>query len=145
MIAEFKEFINRGNVVELAVAFVMGAAFTPIVNAIVQRVLLPGIGVLVGEPNFDRVGTFGCTPVTDAATVDPAASVVVGGQQCVGSIGAVITATVNFLLVALALFFVVRAYNRLQRRKPEQPDEPQAQAVTEEVILLREIRDALNR
>lgn len=143
MLTEFKEFINRGNAVELAVAFVMGAAFTPVVTSIVDRVLMPVIGMLFGKPNFDGIGTFGCTSIADAGAVDPAAGVVVGGEQCAGSIGAVVTASINFVLVAVALFFVVKAYNRLQRTKPEQPDEPEAEAVAEDVVLLREIRDAL--
>jgi large conductance mechanosensitive channel len=141
VIQEFKEFINRGSVVDLAVAFVMGLAFKPIIDAIVGRVLMPIIGMLVGQPNFDALGTFACEAAGSGA-IDPAAGILVGDRLCAGSIGAVITALVNFLLIALALFFVVKAYNRMQRATPEEP-EPEAEP--EDVTLLREIRDALTR
>ncbi len=118
MIQEFKDFINRGNVVDLAVAVVLGAAFTPVISAIVDSLLMPIIGAIFGQPNFDDVGVF------------------LDGQA---SLGVVITAIVNFLLVALALFFVVKAYNRLQG--PE--DVVEEEARTEEATLLAQIRDQL--
>jgi large conductance mechanosensitive channel len=121
MLTEFKEFINRGNVIDLAVAVVLGAAFAPVVDAVVSRVLMPAIALLVGQPSFDQIGTFGED----------------------GSIGAVITAVVNFLLVAVALFLVVKAYNRIQRQSPEQDTTPEPDADPDDVVLLREIRDAL--
>jgi large conductance mechanosensitive channel len=120
VIEEFREFINRGNFVDLAVGFVMGLAVAGVVTALVERLVMPLIALMVGEPNFDAIGTFGDN----------------------GSVGAVITAVVNFLLIALALFFIVKAYNRMQRRRPNVP-EPEADP--EEVMLLREIRDALQR
>jgi large conductance mechanosensitive channel len=120
VIEEFKEFINRGNFVDLAVGFVMGLAVAGIVTALVERLIMPSIALLIGEPNFDAIGTFGDN----------------------GSVGAVITALVNFLFIALALFLIVKAYNRMQRK---QPDEPEPEADPEDVALLREIRDALQR
>jgi large conductance mechanosensitive channel len=123
MIQEFKEFISRGNFVELAVAFVMGLAVAGVVTALVERLVMPLIALVVGEPNFDSIGQFACE-----------------AGECAGSVGAVLTALVNFLLVALALFFIVKAYNRMQRRRPE---EPEPEADPEEVLLLREIRDEL--
>lgn len=127
MLAEFKEFINRGNVIDLAVAVVLGAAFAPVVNAVVERLLMPLIALIVGQPNFDAIGTFAC----DDAGV------------CAGSVGAVVTAIVNFLLVALAVFLVVKAYNRMSRMSPEQDQAGEPEADPDEVVLLREIRDAL--
>lgn len=137
MLNEFRDFINRGNVIELAVAFVLGAAFNPIVTSIVDRLMMPLVGAVVGEPNFDTVGTFACSPGGD-----PATGIAVDGQVCAGSVGAVITALVNFLLVALALFFVVKAYNRFKaaNEEPEPSDKP---AEPDDVTLLREIRDLL--
>ena len=126
MVQEFKEFISRGNMVELAVAFVLGVAFQSVISTITDRVLTPLIGLLFGEPDFDTLLTFGA--------VDPET-----GMQ-VGSVGAVLTALVNFLLVGLALFLVVKAYNRMQRATPAEP-EPEAEP--DDVVLLREIRDAL--
>jgi large conductance mechanosensitive channel len=126
MLREFREFINRGSFVDLAVGFVMGAAVTGVVNAIVERLIMPLIAVAFDEPNFDSIGQFGC----------------VAGEGCAGSVGAVVTALVNFLLVAFVLFLIVKAYNRLQRSDPATP-EPEADP--EDVVLLREIRDALVR
>ena len=137
MIEEFKEFINRGNVIDLAVAVVLGAAFAPVVTSVVDRVLMPVIGLVVGEPNFDTLGTFACVEGADPATGIVDAT----GAVCSGSIGAVLTAIVNFLLVGVALFFVARAYNRLNRERPVEEPEPEAEP--EDVTLLREIRDAL--
>ena len=137
MIQEFKEFINRGNVIDLAVAVVLGAAFAPVVSSIVDRVLMPLIGVVVGQPNFDRFGTFACVDGADPAT----GIVTAAGAVCSGSIGAVLTAIINFLLVGLALFFVVKAYNRLNRQRPVEEPEPEAEPA--DIVLLREIRDAL--
>jgi large conductance mechanosensitive channel len=118
VIQEFKEFINRGNFVDIAVGFVMGLAVAGVVTALVERLIMPLIALAVGEPNFDAIGTFGDN----------------------GSIGAVITALVNFLLIALALFLIVKAYNRMQRTQPE---EPEPEADPDDVVLLREIRDEL--
>lgn len=139
MIQEFREFINRGNVIDLAVAFVLGVAFKPIIDALVDRVLMPAIGRLVGQPNFDTVGTFACEDLPASGAAE--GLIITGGQQCAGSVGAVLTATVSFLLIAMALFFVVKAYNRMQRKGPV--DEPEPEAEPEEVVLLREIRDSL--
>jgi large conductance mechanosensitive channel len=128
VIAEFKEFINRGSFVELAVGFVMGIAFQSVISALTERVITPAIAMVFGQPDFDTLLTFG--------TIDPETG------MPVGSVGAVLTALVNFLLVAFALFLVVKGYNRLQRRDPE---EPEPEADPEDVVLLREIRDALRQ
>jgi large conductance mechanosensitive channel len=134
MIREFKDFINRGNVVDLAVAVVLGAAFSPVVAAVVDRVLMPLIGLVFGEPNFDAVGTFACQPAAEGVE-----GIAVGDQVCAGSLGAVLTAITTFVLVGFALFLVVKAYNRLQG-----PEEEVATGPTE-VDLLTEIRDTLQR
>lgn len=137
MLQEFREFINRGNVVELAVAFVLGVSFKPIIDALVDRVLMPVVGLVVGRPNFDTVGTFACDPA-----LDPTTNIVTASTVCAGSIGAVVTAAINFVLIAFALFFVVKAYNRMQRVEPA---EPEPEADPDDVALLREIRDHLAR
>jgi large conductance mechanosensitive channel len=132
VIAEFREFISRGNMVELAVAFVLGVAFQSVVSAITGRVLTPLIAWVFGEPNFDTVLTFGAV---DPETGIPA-----------GSIGSVLTALLNFLLVAIALFLIVKAYNRFQRREEAvAAAPPDAEVESEDVVLLREIRDALTQ
>jgi large conductance mechanosensitive channel len=105
------------------VGFVMGVAVTGLVQTIVGRLIMPLIGLVFGEPDFDNVLTFGPAGEDGAP---------------VGSVGAVITATVNLLLIALVLFLIVRAYNRMQRARTEEPEvEP------DDVVLLREIRDEL--
>lgn len=102
MIREFKEFVSRGNLVDLAVGFIMGVAFTGVVTAFTD-VVLGTIGYLVGgDVSFDRFG-------------------VPRGDQIVIPYGRFLTALVNLLLVALVLFFVVRAYNRFLRRNEETP------------------------
>jgi large conductance mechanosensitive channel len=126
MVGEFREFINRGNFIDLAVGFVMGVAVTGVVQTIVARLIMPLIGLLFGEANFDNLLTFGDAVGEDGVPI--------------GSLGAVLTAVVNFLLVALVLFLIVRAYNRMQR---SEPDEPEPEADAEDILLLREIRDAL--
>ncbi|MFO7776890.1 MAG: large conductance mechanosensitive channel protein MscL [Nitriliruptoraceae bacterium] len=128
MIAEFKEFISRGNMVEMAVAFVLGVAFQSVISAITDRVLTPLIAWVFGEPDFDSVLTFG--------VVDPETGVPTG------SVGAVLTALLSFFLVAVALFLIVKAYNRLQRQGDSTEPEPEAEPA--DVVLLREIRDALS-
>jgi len=128
VIAEFKEFISRGNMVEMAVAFVLGVAFQSVISAITGRVLTPLIAWIFGEPDFDALLTFGA--------VDPETGLPTG------SVGAVLTALLSFFLVAVALFLVVKAYNRLQRQGDSTEPEPEAEPA--EVVLLREIRDALS-
>lgn len=131
MLQEFKDFVSKGNVIDLAVAVVLGAAFAPVIGSVVDRILMPLIGMIVGQPNFDALGTFACDAESTAEGL-------ING--CAGSIGAVITALVNFLLVGLALFLVVKAYNSMQA-PPEAPAE--APAEPDDVVLLREIRDSL--
>lgn len=124
MLKGFKEFISRGNAIDLAVGMVIGAAFTAVVTALVTNVINPLIGGLFGEQNFDDVFQF----TVGTATVKP---------------GTVITALVNFLLVAFALyFFIVLPMNALaaRRKKEEEAETPE---VSEDVQLLSEIRDLL--
>ncbi|MFO7548472.1 MAG: large conductance mechanosensitive channel protein MscL [Acidimicrobiia bacterium] len=130
MIREFREFINRGNLVDIAVGFVMGVAFTAVVTTLTTRVVSPLIGLVFDVSGLENLWTFG--------PVDPATGV----PQ--GSVGALLAALLNFAIVALVIFLVVRAYNasraRWEKEQEEAPEEP-----TEDTILLREIRDALNR
>jgi large conductance mechanosensitive channel len=122
VIKEFKEFISKGNVVDLAVAVIIGAAFALIVQAFVKSLLMPLIAAIFGKnPSFDDyVVTINNTPI---------------------QYGSLLTAIVNFLIIAFALFLIVKAINRFQAmRKSEEEKEEE---VEEEVELLREIRDLL--
>ena len=135
MVSEFKEFIARGNVVDLAVGVVIGAAFGKIVTAFVDKIIMPPIGLLVGGVDFSKWAW-----TLKEATVDAAGKEV--PAVAIG-IGEFLNTVVQFIIVAFAIFMVVKALNRLSRKKAE--PEPAPAAPPEDVLLLREIRDALKR
>ena len=127
---EFKEFAVKGNVIDLAVGVIIGAAFGKIVTALVDNVIMPPIGLLIGGVDFaDWAWTLKEASV-DAAG-NPVAAVSIG-------IGSFLNAVIQFLIVAFAIFIAVKAMNRLSRK-----EEPAPAAPTEDVLLLREIRDSL--
>lgn len=128
MIQEFKEFVNKGNLVEIAVAFVMGVAFADVVAALTNRIVSPLIGLIFNLESLAGVWTFG--------EIDPESG------QPVGSVGAFIEAFMNFLIVAFVMFLVVRWYNRMKARMEEPVEEAPAED-PEDIKLLREIRDNL--
>lgn len=125
---EFKTFALRGNVVDLAVGVVIGAAFTGVTNSLVNNVLTPPIGMLLGGIDFSTLGF------------------TLGGDAVIGY-GVFIQAVISFLITAFALFLLVRLINRLTKlAREEQQDGVQAPAEkSPEVQLLEEIRDLLNR
>ena len=133
MVSEFKEFAMRGNVVDLAVGVVIGAAFGKIVASLVNDIIMPAIGYLVGGVNFSDLA-FELKPASvDAAGAEVAAVLV--------KYGAFIQTIVDFLIIAFAIFVAVKVINSLKRKEeaaPAAPAEPSA-----EVKLLTEIRDAL--
>lgn len=132
MISEFKEFAMRGNVIDLAVGVVIGAAFGKIVTSLVDKVIMPPLGLLLGGVDFaDWVIEL------KAATVDAAGEAV---PAVVIGIGEFLNTLVQFVIVAFAIFMLVKAVNRLSRKPPA---EKPAAATPEDVLLLREIRDAL--
>ncbi len=114
VLKEFREFINRGNVIDLAVAFVLGVAFTAVVNAFVDSILLAIIGAVFGEPGFDALNF-----VVNDVTI---------------GLGTFLNAVVTFLLIAFGVFLVVKAVNRFRTK---------AEAGPTEIELLTEIRDEL--
>jgi large conductance mechanosensitive channel len=121
MIREFRDFINKGNFVDIAVAFVIGVAFGSVVTAFTNRLVSPLVGMIVSLPSLERMGQFG--------PEDPATGVPTG------SVGAFVEAFLNFLIIAFVMFLVVKAYSRFREEKPAEPPE--------DVVLLREIRDEL--
>ena len=134
MMGEFKEFAMRGNVVALAVGVVIGAAFGKIVTVLVDSVIMPPIGLLIGGVDFsDLVITLRQATVDAAGEAVPAVTI---------GIGEFINALIQFVIVAFAIFMVVKAINRLNR-KPEQAPPPEVPS--EDVLLLREIRDSLRK
>lgn len=120
-VSEFKEFISRGNVLDMAVGVVIGGAFTAIVTALVDNIITPLIGILVGGLDFTGLS-------------------VKVGEATIGY-GAFIQAVINFLLISFVIFCVIRSFNKLAKKKEEEPAAPPAPA--EDVLLLREIRDLL--
>lgn len=135
---EFKKFAMRGNVVDLAVGVVIGAAFTGIVTSLVKDILMPPIGLAMGGVDFSNFFvTLKGPHLATLAEAQKAAAVTV-------NYGIFINALINFLVVAIALFLLIRAINRLTT--PETAAEAVAAAPLpppEEVLLLREIRDQL--
>lgn len=124
MLKEFREFILRGNIIDLAVAVILGLAFAAIVNSLVNDIIMPIIGVILGGVDFTAL------------------SVTVG--SAVIAYGLFIQAIVNFVIIGFVLFLVVRSINRLQRRmEKEQAAAPPEPSVEEK--LLTEIRDLLKQ
>jgi large conductance mechanosensitive channel len=121
MIREFRDFVNKGNFVDIAVAFVVGVAFGSVVTAFTNRLVSPLIGMIVTLSSLERIGQFG--------PEDPATGVPTG------SVGAFLEAFINFLIIAFVMFLVVKAYSRFREETPEEPPE--------DIVLLREIRDEL--
>lgn len=121
-IKEFRDFINRGNVVDLAVAVVLGAAFAPVITAIVEGLITPIVAAIFGQPDFSGL-------------------VINIGEAAIGY-GLIIEAALNFIFVALAIFvFVIKPWNRVQAgMTTEDEDEPAGPTETE---LLAEIRDLM--
>ena len=135
MISEFKEFAMKGNVIDLAVGVVIGAAFGKIVSALVDNVIMPPLGLLIGGIDFSDIAI-----TLKEATTNAAGEAVPAVQI---GIGTFINSLIQFLIVAFAIFMVVKAINRMHRKDAEPapaPAEP-----SEEVLLLREIRDSLKR
>jgi large conductance mechanosensitive channel len=113
MLREFRDFINRGNLIDLAVAFVLGVAFAGVVTALTEGIVTPLIGRIFGVDNLQTL-------------------VIAGDVE----IGRFLAAILNFLVVAFVMFLVVKAYNRTKEPVVVAPD-------PEEIVLLREIRDSL--
>ncbi len=132
MISEFKEFAMRGNVIDLAVGVVIGAAFGKIVTALVEKIIMPPIGLLIGGIDFSAL-SWTLKEASVDATGKEVPAVVIG-------YGDFLNTLVQFIIVAFAIFLVVKAINRLSRKQPPPPAAP-----TEDVLLLREIRDSLKK
>ncbi|KRG74405.1 mechanosensitive ion channel protein MscL [Stenotrophomonas ginsengisoli] len=135
MISEFKEFAMRGNVIDLAVGVVIGAAFGKIVTALVEKVIMPPIGLLIGKVDFSDLKWTLAEATTDAAGAEVPA-VVIGYGDFINTI-------IQFIIVAFAIFMLIKVLNKLARKKAEEPAAPAEP--TEDVLLLREIRDSLKK
>lgn len=129
MLNEFKQFALRGNVIDMAVGIIVGGAFGKIVSSLVVDVVLPPLGLLLGGINFSAL----------SLTLREA----VGGKPAlVFAYGNFIQATIDFLIIATAVFFAIKVLNRLKRKEEAKPLNQQA-APSPDVVLLTEIRDLL--
>ncbi|MBS0221108.1 MAG: large conductance mechanosensitive channel protein MscL [Proteobacteria bacterium] len=133
MLEEFKKFAMRGNVVDLAIGVIIGAAFGKIVSSLVDDIIMPIIGRIFGGLDFTNYFV-GLTSASSQATTYDAAK----KAGATLGYGTFITVTVNFLIIAWVLFLVVRGINRMSKKQEEAPPPPPAQEV-----LLTEIRDLL--
>ena len=130
MIKEFRNFINRGNVVELGVAFVMGASFKSLVDVFTKKLIEPLIGLIINLPNLDNLGLFG--------DIDPSS-----GMQS-GSFGAFLGEVINYLIIAFVMFLVIKAYNHFEDMVDDEDNEDVVATESTDVTLLKEIRDGIN-
>jgi len=141
MLKEFKEFAIKGNMMDMAVGIIIGAAFGTVVNSLVTDVLMPLISGVIGTPDFSNLYVVLRNPSGAAYASVKAAR---DAGAVVLALGLFINAVISFLIVSVALFFMVKMLNRLRRQEeatpPAAPPEP-----TPEVRLLGEIRDLLQR
>jgi large conductance mechanosensitive channel len=132
MASEFREFIMRGNVVDLAVGVIIGGAFGKIVSSLVDQVIMPPIGLATGGIDFSQLKIV--LKAADAAAKKPEVAI---------SYGAFINTCIQFLIIAFVIFLIVRAVNSLRRQAAEAPAPAEPPAPTPTEHLLTEIRDAL--
>jgi large conductance mechanosensitive channel protein len=126
MLEGFKKFIMRGNVLDMAIGIIIGGAFTPIVTALTEKILMPLIAGLFGKPNFDNIWT-----------------ITVGGGQVMP--GYLLTAIINFLLIAAAIYFAIVAPMNAWAEHKAAKEAPAPEPVASDVELLTEIRDLLSQ
>jgi large conductance mechanosensitive channel len=138
MMQEFKEFAVKGNVIDLAVGVIIGAAFGKIVDSVVSDLILPLVGALFGKLDFSNLFVvLGTVPPGTATTLDALKKAGVP----VFAYGNFITVAVNFIILAFIIFLMVKQINRLKRDQPA----PAPAAPPEDIVLLREIRDSLKK
>lgn len=130
LLEEFKAFVMRGNVVDMAVGVIIGGAFGKIVTSLVNDIFMPIIGMVLGNVNFTSLEIKLGEPVE-------------GAEQAAIRYGMFIQEIVNFLIIALCIFMVIKLINKAKKKKDEEP--APAPEPTKEEVLLTEIRDALNK
>lgn len=141
MLKEFKEFAMKGNVVDMAVGIIIGAAFGTIVKSLVDDVLMPPIGILLGDVDFSNLFVV----LKEGATPGPYETVALAAEAGAVTMnwGVLINNIISFIIVAIAVFFVIKGINNMRKEEeaaPEAPPEP-----SNEEKLLTEIRDLLRR
>jgi len=138
MIKEFKEFAMKGNLVDIAVAFVLGGAFGKVITSFTEGMIAPIVGLLTGKDLKQNMWVIkaGVPEVKDTS----GAIITPGVAEVAIKWGAFITAVIDFIIVAFVMFLIVKAINSIKKKQADVPAPP-----TEEVILLREIRDSLKK
>ena len=136
MMKEFKEFAMKGNLVDMAVAFVMGAAFSKVVSAFIDGMVMPAIGQISSGIDFNNMKKVLTPEVKDATGKVTTAEVAI-------KYGTFITVTIEFIIVAFVVFLIIKALNKMKKKQEEAPAAPPAPTATE--TLLAEIRDALKK
>ncbi|WP_350332819.1 large-conductance mechanosensitive channel protein MscL [Coralliovum pocilloporae] len=141
MLKEFKEFAVKGNMIDMAVGIVIGAAFSGIISSLVDDVIMPPIGLMLGNVDFSELFVI----LKEGATAGPYATIELAKEAgaVTWNLGLFINAIIKFLIVAFALFIVVKGVNRMKREQEEAPAAPAAPPKSE--VLLEEIRDLLKK
>ncbi|SHL56381.1 large conductance mechanosensitive channel protein MscL [Roseibium suaedae] len=141
MLKEFKEFAIKGNMLDMAVGIVIGAAFSAIVSSMVDDIIMPPIGLLLGNVDFSEI----FITLKQGMPEGPYATVALAKEAgaVTWNLGLFINAVIKFMIVAFALFIVVKGVNRLRREKEAAPKAPAAPAA--DIVLLTEIRDLLKK
>lgn len=127
MLKEFKEFVSRGNVIDMAVGIIIGASFSSIVNSLVKDIIMPPIGWIMGNVDFS-----GKYLLVGPGKEVPPPYLTLADAQAAGAVtinyGMFINSIINFLIVAVAIFMMIKVFNRLQRLRPSEPAEPTTKA-----------------
>ena len=131
-ISEFKKFAMRGNVVDMAVGIILGGAFGTIVNSLVNDVIMPPVGMLLGGVDFSNLAI----TLKHATATDPAVVI---------KYGAFLNTIISFLIIAFSVFLMVKALNKLENLKKQEPEPAKAPELSTEEKLLTEIRDLLKK
>ena len=135
-IKEFKDFISKGNVMDMAVGMIVGAAFTAIVTSLVNNILMPALGMITGQIDFSDLKI-----ILQAAVKDEAGEIITP-EVAIGY-GAFINSVISFLLIALSVFLLIKVLGSFKRKKKEEPKEEEEPKPDPQIELLTEIRDLL--
>ncbi len=141
-VKEFKEFAVKGNAIDMAVGVIVGGAFGTIITSIIDDLIMPIVGAIVGKPDFSSLYWVIKGDVPADSTLEQAREI---GDATILAYGNFITVAINFLLLALVVFLMVRGINRLKKKEEEVVEEAAAPEPTKEEVLLGEIRDLLKQ
>ncbi len=133
-IGEFKEFLIKGNVMDMAVGFIFGAAFSTVVKSLVNNIIMPPIGMLMGKVDFSKL--FVALDGKSYATLEAAEK----ANAPIIKYGVFINDVIGFVILGFVIFMMIKTVNKLKREEPKEEEAPKK---SDEVVLLEEIRDAL--